>query len=453
MVSLVSALFFINVDARDSKYTRNNVAPQYWIAYEYCYDLNRPITELRWKNNIDWMAKTFLDRGYDMISNDGWIEGAQTINENGYITKYNSGWEHGFKYWNEYIKNKGMKAGVYYNPLWMTTAAYDNDCPVAGTSTTTRRIAGQYSFNGQLHWVDVDKPGAEEWVKGYVRYFIDLGMSFLRVDFLENYENHYGTERYEKALRWISEEAGDDLFISLVMPNSFNHAATEIPYGDMFRISDDCFAGDWNFVSARRRGQVKNNWPMYANVFDGFIGFSEVSAPGKIMMDGDFMRLNKLANNEERKFLFSLMIMGGSALAIADQYDTATDDVVAIYKNEELLELHNMGFSAKPLSTNILDYENSSRWVGKLPDGDYIVGLFNREDRALVYGIDFTTELGITSGRAKSIRDLWSHKELGSMKNKFETTLEPHHCVIIRISPDPVAYNSSGFGCSCRHDE
>jgi alpha-glucosidase len=134
LLSLVSALVFINVDARDSKYTRKNVAPQYWTAYEYCYDLNRPITELRWKNNIDWMAKTFLDRGYDMITNDGWIEDAQTINENGYITKYNSGWEHGFRYWNEYIKNKGMKAGVYYNPLWMTTAAYDQDCPVAGTS-------------------------------------------------------------------------------------------------------------------------------------------------------------------------------------------------------------------------------------------------------------------------------------------------------------------------------
>jgi hypothetical protein len=24
-----------------------------------------------------------------------------------------------------------MKAGVYYNPLWMTAAAYDKDCPVS----------------------------------------------------------------------------------------------------------------------------------------------------------------------------------------------------------------------------------------------------------------------------------------------------------------------------------
>ena len=45
-------------------------------TYEYCYDLNRPITELRWKCNIDWMAETFQDWGYDMISNDGWIEAA-----------------------------------------------------------------------------------------------------------------------------------------------------------------------------------------------------------------------------------------------------------------------------------------------------------------------------------------------------------------------------------------
>jgi len=453
LVSLASALLFVNADARDSKYTRKNVAPQYWIAYEYCYDLNRPITELRWQCNIDWMAETFLDWGYDMISNDGWIEAAQTINENGYITKYNSGWEHGFEYWNEYIKNKGMKVGVYYNPLWMTAAAYDKDCPVLGTTTTARRIAGQYSFNGQLHWVDVDKAGAEEWVKGYVRYFIDLGVSFLRVDFLENYENHYGTERYEKALRWIAEEAGDDLFISLVMPNSFNQAATEIPYGDMFRISDDCFAGDWNFVSDRRRGQVKKNWPMYANVFDGFVAFSEVSGPGKIMMDGDFMRLNKLADNAERQFLFSLMIMAGSPLAIADQYDTATDDVEEIYKNEELLHLHKNGFYAKPLSTDIHDYENSSRWVGRLPDGDYIVGLFNREDEPLQYGIDFVTELGIATGRAENVRDLWTHTELGSMKNKYETTLEPHHCRIVRISPDLNQKKSPFFGCSSRQDE
>lgn len=74
--------------------------------------------------NIDWMAENLRDHGYNMISNDGWIEAAQTINENGYITKYCSYWKNGFDYWNKYIKDKGMNVGVYYNPMWMTRAAF-----------------------------------------------------------------------------------------------------------------------------------------------------------------------------------------------------------------------------------------------------------------------------------------------------------------------------------------
>jgi alpha-glucosidase len=70
-----------------------------------------------------------------------------------------------------------------------------------------------------------------------------------------------------------------------------------------------------------------------------------------------------------------------------------------------------------------------------------------------MYGIDFVTELGITSGKAESVRDLWTHEELGSMKNKYEIMLEPHHCKVIRISPDQGQRNAPCFGCSGRQDE
>lgn|SRR5574344_12849 len=434
IVAFVSLLFLasISLGARDSKYTRTGVAPQYWTAYEYCYDMNVPITELRWQCNIDWMASTFLPYGYDMICNDGWIETAQTINQNGYITKYNSKWTHDFTYWNNYIASKGMKVGTYYNPLWMTKAAYEQNCKVIGTNSTTREIAGSHSFNNELYWVDVDKPGAEQWIKGYVRYFKDLGVKYLRIDFLENYENNYGTARYAKALNWIKEEAGDDIFLSLVMPNCYNHAKTEISYGDMMRVSDDCFNGDWDFVSSRRRGQVKANWPQYANVFDGMIGFSDVGAKGQMILDGDFMRLNKLSNVEEKKFLFSLMIMGGSALAIADQYDTIDEEAKEVYCNKELLSLHSNGFSAKPVTQDIHNV-NSSRWVGQLPDGDFVVGLFNRENLPMQYGIDFFGDLGIDDGKVDNVRDLWSHSDLGPMSKQYTMTLQPHSCSIVRI--------------------
>lgn len=138
------SLASVSLLARDSKYTRHGTGPKYWIAYEWCFENNLPIPEDRWKRNIDWMADTFRDYGYDMICNDGWIEAAQSINENGYITKYNSNWRHGFEYWNKYIEDKGMKVGVYYNPLWITSAAYYSKCKVSGTNgITAADIAGR----------------------------------------------------------------------------------------------------------------------------------------------------------------------------------------------------------------------------------------------------------------------------------------------------------------------
>ena len=433
-VILILSLASISLSARDSKFTRQGTGPKYWIAYEWCWVNNKAIPEYQWKKNIDWVAENLRDYGYDMICNDGWIEAAQTINENGYITKYNSDWQNGFEYWNKYIKDKGMKVGVYYNPMWMSKAAFFANCPVVDTDgITTMKIAGKVNFNSELYWVDVNKEGAEQWIKGYVRYFKELGVSYLRVDFPENYERNYGTDAYDKALKWISEEAGDDMFISLVMPNCYNHGATELKYGDMIRVSDDCFDGGWDFASSRRRGEHKSYWPQYGNVFDGMVSFSDIGLKGQMILDGDFMRLNTMASKEEKKFLYSLMVMGGSALAVADQYNTV-GDALEIYQNKEMIELNDLGFAAKPLSCR-LGTANSSRWVGQLPDGDFVVGLFNREETPQDFGIDFFKELGIESGVAENVRDLWEHKDMGSMNGSFSTRLEPHSCVVIRIKP------------------
>ena len=115
----------------------------------------------------------------------------------------------------------------------------------------------------------------------------------------------------------MAEECGDDMFLSLVMPNCYNHGTTELKHGDMIRVSDDCWDGDWGFVSSKQRGEHKNSWPQYGNVFDGMTAFSDLPAKGQMILDGDFMRLNKLASKEERKFLYSLIIMGVSALEVA----------------------------------------------------------------------------------------------------------------------------------------
>lgn len=441
ILAIFSGITIFGLEARDSPFTRKGTGPRYWIAYEYCWVNNTAIPEDRWKANIDWIASDFKKYGYDMVCNDGWIEAAQTINKDGYIVKYNDEWQHGFSYWADYLAKKEMKLGVYYNPLWMTKAAFQQNGTIKGTNIQAQEIIGDISFNESLYWVDVDKPGAKEWIQGYIRYFIESGANYLRIDFLENYERNYGVVKYIKALQWIKEAAGNDLFISLVMPNCFDHARNELQYGDMIRIDDDCFDGGWEFVSNRRRGEQKALWPQYGNAFDGFIGFADIGGRGQMILDGDFMRLNTMANDKERKFLFSLMVITGSALAIGDQFDTIGESAW-IYQNTELLDLNDKGFVAKPLSFNHKDIEKSSIWAGQLPNGDWVVGLFNREETKQIRSIDFEKELGIEGGIAQNVRCLWQHTDLGPQIGGYSVELEPHECQIIKIETSDRKYET-----------
>ena len=178
------------------------------------------------------------------------------------------------------------------------------------------------------------------------------------------------------------------------------------------------------------------------------VAFSDVAAKGQMILDGDFMRLNTMATKEEKQFLYSLMAMGGSALTIADQYDTI-GDAVEIYQNREMIELNDLGFVGHPLSTDISN-SDSSTWYGMLPDGNYIVGFFNREETIVACSINLEKELGIPSGCAKEVRDLWSHKNQGNAIQTISVTLKPHSCVIYRITPSESRIERSGFGCTRR---
>jgi hypothetical protein len=148
-----------------------------------------------------------------------------------------------------------------------------------------------------------------------------------------------------------------------------------------------------------------------------------------------------MANDKERMFLFSLMVMGGSALTIADQYDTMGNSAW-VYQNTELLKLNEMGFVAKPLSYDLKNIEKSSVWAGQLPNGDWVVGFFNRENTKQPRSIDFERELGITGSTVANIRDLWQHADLGKHTGGYSVELDPHECRIIKIENNSLKYEA-----------
>ena len=164
------------------------------------------------------------------------------------------------------------------------------------------------------------------------------------------------------------------------------------------------------------------------NMFDGFTYWSHITGRDKVLLDGDFIRLNKFDTDAEKETVISLQLMAGGPVTVADQYHNIGSNL-KFYTNDELLALNTDRFVGKPLSNKLND-PNNQIWYGQLSDGDYVVGLFNREDSPRSYNLSLA-DLGI-SGEYK-VRDLWRHADEGTAST-LSATIPAHGCKIVRLS-------------------
>ena len=421
-------------------------APLYWNPYEYHITREMAgvqdnyLTEEALTNNIDWLEKNLKSYGYSMVCMDGWGDTSQ-INQNGYRSSHSSHWQHDYAWWSQYLQSKGMTFGMYENPLWLHVDPNDTTKKIVGTNINVSSLIDTSENAKWFTWVQVDRPGAEEYVKGYVKYYADMGIKYLRVDFLSWFESGYdrnlGTvgpqrtkQQYEKALRWMREACdANGVYLSLVMPNLFNTAELEKQYGHLFRINEDAGEGTWYKFSDKDRGHHYTTWSQYANAFDGFVYWSQVTGNNKVQLDGDFLRINTFSNDTEKRSVISLNILAGGPVTIADQYNTIGNDLW-LYQNAELLALNAAKFVGKPFSNDPTTVD-SQTWRGQLSNGDWIIGFFNRETTAQTRSLNFQNKLGL-SGQVM-VRDLWQHANLGKMSD-ISVTVPPHGCVILKLS-------------------
>ena len=425
----------------------NVKAPLYWSVYEYCYDQERQgvgtidISPEEWDKIIDFVATNLKPHGYDMICTDGFIAMLATDNS-GYMTQYGS---ISLKDLVAKCKAKGLKLGVYDNPLWIHGP---RDTKIEGTDYTF----GNLYYNGStqvvnpgvddtwFHWIVAENPGAKEYIDGFFKHYKELGVEFIRMDFLSWYEDGkdrgigvvgrgYGRESYARAMAYIAESAKKyGIFTSLVMPHNFNDAEIEARYGNMMRIVCDTGGGGWWHTSAQDKGKSYANWPQCMNQFDGFTYWSHLSGRNKIILDGDFIRLNKFDTDAERETVISLQLMAGGPVAAADQYTTIGNNL-KFYVNDELLALNKDGFVGKPLSDKLGDKKNEI-WYGKMTNGDYVVGLFNRSDNTASVSVKLS-DIGISG--EKNVRDLWKHTDEGKA-SVVSANIPAHGCKIVKLS-------------------
>ena len=173
-------------------------APLYWSVYEYCYEQSQQgvaeadmdISAEEWDKIIDWVASDLKPYGYDMICTDGFIP-MLAKDGTGYMTHYGS---MALKDLVAKCKAKGLKVGVYDNPLWIhgpretkiEGTDYDFSSLYYNGSTSVQNPNAEDRW---FHWAVAENPGTREFIDGFFKHYKDLGIDYIRMDFLSWYED------------------------------------------------------------------------------------------------------------------------------------------------------------------------------------------------------------------------------------------------------------------------
>jgi hypothetical protein len=430
--------------AQSNAQTNPYKAPLYWSVYEHHYVKEQAgvsdnyIPESELLANINWIDTVLKPHGYTMVCMDGWGDNTQ-LTVNGYRKSHSKHWTHDFAWWAAYLQSRGMNLGMYGDPLWVHVSATDTTMKIIGTNINVSSLLNP-SENAWCSWAQIDRPGAEQYVKGYIKFYADMGIKYYRCDFLSWYETGYdrnvgtvGPARsratYETALKWIKEACDSNgVFLSLVMPNLTNEAEFEKKYGHMFRINSDCGIGTWYRFSDFSRGIRYPAWSQYDNAMDGYTYWSYLAGRNSIILDGDFIRINTFTTDSEKRSVISMHLLAGGPVTPTDQYTTIGSNAW-VYQNDEMLALNRDGFVGKPL-TNNPTVDSSQIWKGQMSNGDWIIGFFNRETQIMKRSIALSL-LGVTGDYA--VRDLWQHANIGVM-DTLTANVPPHGCLVFRIS-------------------
>ena len=120
--------------------------------------------------------------------------------------------------------------------------------------------------------------------------------------------------------------------------------------------------------------------------------------------------------------------MAGGPVTVADQYHNIGENL-KFYTNEEILALNADRFTGKPLSNKLNDADNQI-WYGQMSNGDWVIGLFNRDDSSKGMSVNFA-DLGIEG--TWNVHDLWKHADEGAATS-LSATVAPHGCKIVRLT-------------------
>lgn len=369
-------------------------------------------------------ASQLKSHGYNYILlDDFWyLNPSTTVDQYGRWAVDTTKFPNGLAGLASYVHGLGLKVGFYLTP-GIPVAAVNQNTPIEGTSYHAQDIADtsrhetNYNYGGSvMYYIDYSKPGAQAYINSWANQLASWGADFLKIDGVGDGDTA-DIQAWSQALQQTGRSIVFDLSNSL----DVNNGSLWKQYANSWRIDGDveCYCSTqvtWNSFSGRFNDAPA--WTQYAS--SG--GWNDLDALQ--IADGSKDGIT----NDERQTYMTLWAIEAAPLYAGDDLTSMDSYGLSLLTNDEVIAVDQAGHAAHPVS----QASSQQVWIANNGDGTYTVALFNLGSSSATVTANWN-DLGFTG--SASVRDVWSHSDLGSFNSTFSATLNSHASRLLKVTP------------------
>ena len=344
------------------------------------------------------------DAGYQYVNIDDCWHGER--DENGFIQPDPKRFPSGMKALADYVHSKGLKLGLYSDAGWKTCGGHPG--------------SRGYEYQDALT---------------YARWGID----YLKYDWCNtealNAEGAYLT------MRDALYAAGRPIVFSICEWGDNQPWLWGEKIGHLWRTTGDiypCWDCEYNHGTWSSWGVLP--------IIDMREGIRVYAGPGH-WNDPDMMEIGNGMSVSEDRSHFSMWAMLAAPLIAGNDIRKMSKETREILTNKEViavdqdaLGIQGFKYTAQGAASSVPD--DVDIWFKPLENGDWALAFLNRGKQPKNVRFNWKRE-DVTDELAKrktqfdttpyKIRDLWAHKDLGSTKDIFQTTVPGHDVLMLRL--------------------
>ncbi|GLX68818.1 hypothetical protein MU1_31630 [Paenibacillus glycanilyticus] len=327
----------------------------------------------------------------------------------------------------DYVHANGQKFGLYTIP-GLSKDAYEQDLPIYNAPGCSMKDIGDPT-KGSDYWgfgykIDFSNPCAQKYIDSIADLFAQWGVDFLKLDSVTPGSgiSDLSLDARDDVKAWSTALEPHHIWLELSW-------AIDVKYIDYWKQYANGWRVDWDIECYCENGLT--TWPSISRLFPIAEKFWRHAGPGGW---NDFDSLN-IGNGsmdgitqEERKTAMSFWAISSAQLFTGNDLTKLDDYGLELLTNKEVIAVNQAGRPGHPVSTET----QQQVWYANNGDGTYTVGLFNLGGDKATVSVDWS-DIGLTG--AASVRDLWSHKELGKFDSGFSSAdLASHGSRLLKVT-------------------